>query len=80
MSQSENKQFMLAASKRVLERPFVALGKPLVALNVRHQFRYAIEYLVREGYPCESPPQRCEFPFFLFFINFFQIFSFLLIF
>eukprot|EP00026_Physarum_polycephalum_P000260 Phypoly_transcript_00260.p1 GENE.Phypoly_transcript_00260~~Phypoly_transcript_00260.p1 ORF type:complete len:1826 (+),score=425.65 Phypoly_transcript_00260:56-5533(+) len=50
MSQNENKQLMLAASKRILERPFVALGKPLVALNVRHQFRYAIEYLVREGY------------------------------
>lgn len=47
----EHKQNVLSAAKRVLERPFISLGKPLVSLSVRSQFRYAIEYLVREGYP-----------------------------
>lgn len=51
VSQDEHKQTILAAAKRLLERPFLALGKPLVSLNVRNQFRYATEYLVREGYP-----------------------------
>lgn len=50
LSRDNNRQLVLSAAKRLLEKPFISLGNPTVSLVVRHQFLYSLNYLIREGY------------------------------